>query len=222
MSSQNGSRMYSKNGLDALLAPENCVVVLIDHQPFQFSNVHSHEPTLIVNNVVGLAKAALAYEVPCILTTVVAERGGHIIPQLQAVYPEQKPIDRTFINTWEDQKVVDAVKATERKRIVMAALWTEICLAMPTIQAIGEGWDVTIVTDASAGVSVEAHERAIQRMIAAGANPMTWMAVMAEWQRDWARTTHLHAGVAVSMEHSGGTGIASFWENQLLEAQKSK
>jgi nicotinamidase-related amidase len=214
--------MFPKNGLDALLAPEDCVVVLIDHQPFQFANIHSHEPTLIVNNVVGLAKAARAYEVPCILTTVVADRGGKVIPALQAVYPEQQPIDRTLINTWEDKKVVEAVKATGRKRIVMAALWTEVCLAMPAIQALGEGWDVTIVTDASAGVSVEAHERGIQRMIAAGANPMTWMAVMAEWQRDWARTKYLHAAMAVSMEHTGGTAIASFWENQLLEAQKGK
>lgn len=157
---------------------------------------------------------------PCILTTVVGERGGKIIPALQAVYPDQKPIDRTFINTWEDKRVVDAVKATGRKRLVMAALWTEVCLAMPAIQALGEGWDVTIVTDASAGVSVEAHERGVQRMIAAGANPMTWMAVMAEWQRDWARPKYLHAAIAVSMEHTGGTAIASFWENQLLEAQK--
>jgi nicotinamidase-related amidase len=120
------------------------------------------------------------------------------------------------MNTWEDEKVVAAVKRTGRKRLVLAALWTEICLAMPTIQAIGEGWDVTIVTDASGGVSTEAHERAVQRMIAAGANPMTFMAVYAEWQRDWARTKHLQAAMAVSKEHSGGTGIASIWEEQLL------
>ena len=207
------------NGLDALLKPEDCCVVLIDHQPFQFANINSHEPTLIVNNTVGLAKAAKAYGVPCILTTVVAERGGWLVPGLQAVYPDQKPIDRTFINTWEDSRVVDAVKATGRKRLVMAALWTEVCLAMPAIQALGEGWDVTIVTDASAGVSVEAHEVGIQRMIRAGANPMTWMAVMAEWQRDWARTEHLEEALKVSIEHTGGTGIATFWENQLLNAQ---
>ena len=205
-----------KNGLEALLAPEDCVVVLIDHQPFQFANLHSHEPALIVNNVIGLAKAAKAYDVPCILTTVVAERGGNLIPGLQAVYPDQVPIDRTFINTWQDGRVVEAVKATGRKRLVLAALWTEVCLAMPAIQALGEGWDVTIVTDASGGVSIEAHERGVQRMIAAGANVMTWMAVHAEWQRDWARTEHLAAGGALSMEHGGGTGIALFWESQLL------
>lgn len=205
-----------KNGLEALLTPEECVIVLIDHQPFQFANLHSHEPALILNNVLGLAKAAKAYEVPCILTTVVAARGGHIIPALQAVHPDQVPIDRTFINTWQDERVVAAVEATGRKRLVMAALWTEICLAMPTIQALGEGWDVTIVTDASGGVSVEAHERAVQRMLAAGANVMTWMAVQAEWQRDLARTEHLKLAGELTTQHTGGTGIAFDWEMQLM------
>ena len=100
-----------KNGLEALLAPEDCCVVLIDHQPSQLANVHSHEPTLIVNTVLGLAKAAKAHDVPCILTTLVAARGGNLIPALQAVYPDQVPIDRTYITTWQDERVGDAVKA---------------------------------------------------------------------------------------------------------------
>ena len=118
----------------------------------------------------------------------IAERGGLIFPQITDVFPGQEVIDRTFINTWEDPKVVDAVKATGRKQLIIAGLWTEVCVAMPAIQALGEGWDVTVITDASGGVSVEAHEVAIQRMIAAGANMMTWLALAAEWQRDWART----------------------------------
>jgi nicotinamidase-related amidase len=116
---------------------------------------------------------------------------GLLFPQITDVFPGQEVIDRTFINTWEDKKVVDAVKATGRKQLIIAGLWTEVCVAMPVIQALGEGWDVTVVTDASGGVSVEAHEVAIQRMIAAGANMMTWLAVAAEWQRDWARTEHV-------------------------------
>src|SRR5689334_17965575 len=115
-----------KTGLDALLTPDNCVLVLIDHQPFQFANLHSHDPTMIINNVVALAKTAKIFGVPTILTTVLEERGGYLLKGLQDVFPEQKPIDRTFINTWEDRRVVDAVKATGRKKIVMAALWTEI------------------------------------------------------------------------------------------------
>lgn len=208
--------MTGKTGLDALLRPEDSVLVLIDHQPFQFANLHSHEPTMIVNNVIGLAKAAKAFGVPTILTTVIEQRGGYLIRGLQDVFPDQAPIDRTLINTWQDARVVDAVKATGRRQLILAALWTEVCLAMPTIQALGEGWDVYIVTDASGGVSPEAHDMAVRRMVQAGAVPMTWMAVMSEWQRDWARESTA-AGIAnVLGPHGGGSGVAFAWEMQLL------
>lgn len=159
--------MEKKAGLGALLTPEESVLVLIDHQPFQFANLHSHEPAMVVNNAVGLAKAAKAFGVPTILTTVLEERGGLLIQGLQDVFPEQKPINRTLINTWQDERVVDAVKATGRKKLVVAGLWTEICVAMPAIQAAGEGYEVYAVTDASGGVSAEAHEMAVRRMIQA-------------------------------------------------------
>jgi len=206
----------SKNGLQALLTPQDCVLVLIDHQPFQFANLHSHEPTMIVNNVIGLAKAAKVFGVPTILTTVLEDRGGFLIKGLQDVFPEQKPINRTFINTWEDRRVVDAIRATGRKKVIMAALWTEICLAMPAIQALGEGYEVYIVTDASGGVTIEAHEMAVRRMIQAGAVPMTWMAVQGELQRDWARESTASDLAEVLAQHGGGSGVAFAWEVQLL------
>jgi nicotinamidase-related amidase len=205
-----------KIGLDALLRPENSVLVLIDHQPYQLANLNSHEPQMAVNNAAGLAKAAKAFGVPTILTSVLAERGGLIFSQITDVFPDQEVIDRTLINTWEDPKVVDAVKATGRKQLVMAGLWTEVCVAMPAIQALGEGWDVTVITDASGGTSVEAHEVAIQRMIAAGANVMTWLALAAEWQRDWARMETATAVTEVMKHHAAGSGIAFLWEQQLL------
>src|SRR5258708_17415328 len=127
---------FTKVGLDALLPPDNCLLVLIDHQPFQLANVNSHEPTMVINNVTALAKTARAYGIPTILTSVNGERGGKIFGQVQAVFSDQKPIDRTFINAWEDQRVVEAVKKTGRKKLVMAALWSEMCLAMPGIQAM--------------------------------------------------------------------------------------
>jgi len=127
-----------KTGLDALLRPEDSILVLIDHQPYQFTNLNSHEPTMIINNVIALAKTAKVFNVPTILTTVIEERGGYLIKGLQDVFPDQKPIDRTFINTWEDPKVTDIVKKSGRKQLVLAALYTEICLAMPAIQALGE------------------------------------------------------------------------------------
>ncbi|ARO55481.1 hydrolase [Methylorubrum zatmanii] len=208
--------MKSRNGLDSLLRPEDSVLVLIDHQPYQLTNLNSHDPHMVVNNTTALAKSAKVFGVPTILTSVIAERGGVIFPQVTDVFPGQEVIDRTFINTWEDEKVVDAVKATGRKQLIIAGLWTEICVAMPAIQAAGEGWDVTVVTDASGGVSVEAHEVAIQRMIRAGVNMMTWLALAAEWQRDWARLDTALGLTEVLKQHAAGSRIAYLWEQQLL------
>src|SRR6185503_16490005 len=196
----------SKAGLQALLTPDNCVLILIDHQPFQFSGLRSHDTQTIINNVVGLSKAAKVFGVPTLLTTVMEKQGGYILKPLQDVFPEQKPIDRTFINTWEDSRIPEWVKKSGRTKIVMAALWTEICLAMPVIQALGEGYEVYIVTDASGAVSLEAHEMAIQRMIQAGAIPITWMVFAAELQRDWARTNTAAAVAQVLVEHAGVVG----------------
>src|SRR5690606_38310114 len=117
-------------------------------------NLNSHDPHIVVNNSAGLAKAAKAFGVPTILTSVIADRGGYIFSQITEVFPDQEVIDRTLINTWEDPKVVDVVKKTGRKQLIIAGLWTEICVAMPAIQAAGEGWDVTVITDASGAVSI--------------------------------------------------------------------
>ena len=208
--------MTFRNGLDSLLRPEDSVLVLIDHQPYQLANLNSHDPHMVINNTAGLSKVAKAFGVPTILTTVIAAQGGRLFPQITDVFPGQEIIDRTLINTWQDQKVVDAVKETGRRQLIIAGLWTEVCVAMPTIQALGEGWDVTVVTDACGGVSVEAHEVAIQRMIAAGANMMTWLAVASEWQRDWARTEHIVELAEILKDHAGASGSAFLWEQQLL------
>jgi len=146
-------------------------MILIDHQPLQFAGVQNIDRTLLVNNVVGLAKTAKVFGVPTILTTVLEQRGGYLLKDIQDVFPDQKPINRTTLNTWEDERVVNVVKKIGRKKLVIAALWTEICLAYPVLSALGEGYEVFIVTDASGGVSVEAHERAVQRMVQAGAAP---------------------------------------------------
>ena len=218
----NSEKTSGRTGLDALLTPKNSVLILIDHQPFQFANLRNMDPTLVLNNTIGLAKGAKAFGVPTIFTTVVEDRGGRLPQALQDVFPDQKPIDRTFINTWEDSRVVETVKKTGRKKLVIAALWTEVCLAMPVIQALGEGYDVFAVTDASGGVSVEAHERAIQRMVQAGAVPITWLAVLSEWQRDWAREATALALAEILLAHGGSTGTSLAWELQLLGAASGK
>jgi nicotinamidase-related amidase len=202
----------TKVGLDALLTPENCVVLLIDHQPSQLANVNSHDPTMVINNVTALAKVAKAFDVPTILTTIGAARGGDIFKQVQAVFPEQKPIDRSSINSWEDHRVVEAVKKTGRKKLVIAALWSEMCLAQPAIHAMGEGYDVYAVTDASGGVSAEAHDMAIRRLVAAGAQPITWLGMAGELQRDWARTERLGAVAQILFDHAGASGAVLGWE----------
>jgi nicotinamidase-related amidase len=216
------SSSKKKFGLEALLTPEESVLVLIDHQPFQFANLHSHEPTMVVNNVVGLAKAAKAFKVPTILTTVTEERGGYLIKGVQEVFPDQKPINRTTLNAWEDKRVVDAVKNTGRQQLIFAALWTEICLAYPVIHSLADGYDVSFVTDASGGTTREAHDMAVLRMIQAGATPLTWIGVMSEWQRDWAREATIPAVADVTVAHSGGSGVAFLWEMQLLKAGEKK
>ncbi|MCP1469341.1 nicotinamidase-related amidase [Sphingobium sp. OAS761] len=208
--------MSFRNGLDSLLRPEDSVLVLIDHQAFQLAGLGSHDPQTVVNNTTALTKLAKAFNVPTILTSVLAARGGLLFKQITDVFPDQEVIDRTWVNTWEDKKVVDLVKATGRKQLIIAGLWTEVCVAMPAIQAAGEGWDVTVITDASGGVTKESHEVAIQRMIAAGVNMMTWMALAGEWQRDWARTEHVEALTEILISHLGGSGIAFLWEQQLL------
>ena len=206
----------SYSGLDALLTPEESALLLVDHQGFQFAKSRSHEPQLVVNNVVGLAKTPKVFGVPTVLTTVLEERGGYIIKEIQDVFPNQKPINRTFINAWQDKHFVEAVKKTGRKKLVFAALWTEVCLAMPALQARGEGYDVFAVTDASGGVSAEAHAMGVKRMIQAGIKPITWLAVLCEWRRDWARQEQFGELAAILQEHGGGSGVAFGWEAQLL------
>jgi nicotinamidase-related amidase len=203
-------------GLDAMLTPDNCVLMLIDHQPFQVAAVKNIDVALMINNVVALAKGAKAFGVPTLLTSVIQDRGGYILKQLTDVFPEQTPIDRTFINTWEDERCVEWVKKSGRKKIVIAALWTEICLAFPVIHALGDGYEVYFVTDASGGTSVEAHEMGIARMIQAGAVPLTTVVFTAELQRDWARLESAAKVAQILLDHGGANASSLAWELQLL------
>jgi nicotinamidase-related amidase len=206
----------SKSSLE-LLNPKNCAFIFIDHQPQMFFGVQSADRQTIQNNVVGLAKTAKIFNVPSILTTVAAKSfSGPMIAELQAVFPDQKPIDRTSMNSWEDKNLVAAVEKTQRKKIVIAALWTEVCLAFPALSAIAEGYEVYAVTDASGGTSKEAHEMAIQRMTMAGVIPVTWVQVMCELQRDWARQETYAPVMQVAKEHAGAYGIGVFYAQSML------
>lgn len=191
-----------------LLNPQNSAIIFIDHQPQMAFGVANIDRQQLKNNTVGLAKAAKIFNVPTIYTSVETESfSGYIWPELLAVHPESKPIERTSMNSWEDPKFVEAVKATGRKKIVMAALWTEVCLNFPTLMAIEAGYEVYIVTDASGGTSVDAHERSIDRMVQAGAVPVTWQQVLLEYQRDWSRKETYDAVMGLVQEHSGAYGM---------------
>lgn len=206
-----------------LLTPDNCVLLLIDHQPQMAFATHSIDGQTLVNNVTGLAKSAKVFGVPTILTTVAAKSfSGPIFPSVQAVFPALKPIDRTTMNAWEDKNVVAAVRKTGRKKIVVAALWTEVCLATAALSALDDDFEVYIVTDASGGVSLEAHETAILRMIQAGAVPMTWLQVLLEWQRDWARTKTYDAVMGVAKEHGGAYGLGIDYAKAMFGAHEGE
>ena len=176
------------NRIHSLLTPQNCTVIFIDHQPQMTFGVTSIDRQLLFNNVIGLAKAAKIFKVPVILTTVETKGfSGYMWPQLLEIFPGQQPIERTSMNSWEDKKFVAAVEKTGRKKLVIAALWTEVCLAFPAIQALEAGYEVYAVEDASGGTSEAAHRCAMQRVVQAGAVPVTWQQVLLEFQRDWSR-----------------------------------
>jgi len=200
---------------DTLLTSDNHALLLIDHQYLQLLAVRSHANDTIVNNTVMLAKGAKIFGVPTLFTTAFAER-QELIKEIQAVHPEQVQIDRTGLNSWDDERVRDWVKATGKKKLVMAGLWTEVCLTMPVLSAIAAGHEVYIVTDASGGGSVEGHERAVQRMMQAGARPLTVASYVSELQRDWGRTQTADAVANLFAELGGGFGQGLRWEWQLL------
>lgn len=192
-----------------LLTADDHTLILIDHESQMAFAVGSQPIETLRNNAVGLAKSAKLFEVDTIVTTV-AEKSfsGPIFPGLRKVFPdESKYIDRTTMNSWEDKRIVRQVELFDHKKIVLAGLWTEVCLVGPALSAIEDGYQVYVVADASAGVSPEAHERAMQRMIQAGAIPMTWMQYLLELHRDWARAGKYAEVTAIAVEHGGGYGL---------------
>lgn len=196
------------SGYLELLTPQNSTLLLIDHQPQMFFGVHSHDVATVRNNVAGLAKAAKAFDVPTTLTTVASKSfSGPLVEEIRSVFPDHPIYDRTSMNSWDDKRVVDELKGTGRKKLVLAALWTEVCATLAALDALNDGFEVYVVTDASGGTTTEAHDMAVDRMVQAGAVPVTWQQVMLEWQRDWARSETYEAVNGIAMEHSGGYGL---------------
>jgi nicotinamidase-related amidase len=192
-----------------VLTPQNCQVMFMDQQAQMAFGVQSIDRQVLKNNVVALAKASRIFKIPTIITTVETESfSGYTYPELLDVFPSQKLLERTSMNSWDDKKVRDALKANGRNKVVVSGLWTEVCCNSFALCAILEGgYEIYVVADASGGTSKDAHDYAMQRMIQVGVVPVTWQQVMLEWQRDWARKDTYDAVMAIVREHSGAYGM---------------
>jgi nicotinamidase-related amidase len=173
---------------DHLLTPRNSALVVIDYQPDQMQVMTSMDREVLVDNMVSVARLARTYDLPVVLSTVNAANGqGNTLPEIKAALPDTPEIDRTTMNAWEDVEFRQAVEATGRKKLIMTALWTEICLTFPTLDALRDGFEIYPVVDAVGGTSPEAHRAGLERIVQAGARPISWVGLAGELQRDWAR-----------------------------------
>ncbi|MDF3020392.1 MAG: hydrolase [Steroidobacteraceae bacterium] len=191
-----------------LLTPDNCVLAFIDLQPQMLFGVANFDRQTVINNNLLLAKAARVFGVPVILTTVETRAfSGNLWPQVQAVFPEQQPIERSTMNSWDDAKFVAAVQDTGRRKLIISGLWTETCVALPTVQALDDGYEVFVAEDCCGDVSALAHDNAMRRMEQAGAKPVTALSVLLEWQRDWALKETYDAVMDIVKTHCGAYGV---------------
>jgi len=198
----------TKRSEKGLLTPDNCVVAIIDLQPQMLFGVANFDRQTIINNNVVLAKAARVFDVPVILSTVETKSfSGYMWPQIQAVFPNQKPVERTTMNSWDDKNFVAAIEKTGRKKIVLSGLWTETCVALPTIQAIHDGYEVYVVEDCCGDINQLSHDNAMKRVVQAGARPVTALSTMLEWQRDWAEKDTYDAVIEIAKAHLGAYGV---------------
>jgi nicotinamidase-related amidase len=184
---------------DHLLTPKNAALVVIDYQPSQFATVRSIGTDLLLKNIVSTVKTVKTFGLPIIHSTVNVASGqvGPTVPELAALLSDYPPIDRTTVNSWEDPDFVAAVRATGRRKLIFCALWTEVCMAFPALDAMREGYEIYPVVDAIGGTSVEAHRAGLERVVQAGGQPISWVSLACELQRDWARQATVPAIVEI-------------------------
>jgi nicotinamidase-related amidase len=186
-----------------MLTPKNCAFALLDYQPAMYQGVQSHDRLSIFNNIQVLAKGAKLFGVPTVITTIAEKTfSGPFMPEVTAIFPEHKVIDRTSMNAWLDVGFRDAIHATGRKKLLLAGLWTEACVLFPTLDLLSEGFEIYIAADACGDLSLEAHNRAMDRMTQAGAIPITaWQSIF-ELQQDWARSETYGGVMDILKSHS--------------------
>ncbi len=206
-----------------LLSPTDHFLIMIDFQSQMAFATHSIDPTILRNNAALVAEAARGFKVPTILTTV-AEKSfsGPMFDEIKNVFPDQKMIDRTSMNTWEDKNIEKRVNEIGKKRVVLSGLWTSVCIVGPALSALDQGFEVYIIADACGDISTEAHERAMERMIQAGARPMTSLQYLLELQRDWARAETYDLTTGIARRLGGGYGIGLAYAKTMLGEHASE
>lgn len=215
--------LFAQKPSPKLLDANNHTLVLIDHQPQMAFAAQSHPIEIIRNNVAMISKAAKTFKVATVITSVAAKSfSGPIFSEITEVFPNEKIIDRTTMNTWEDSVAYKAITGKNKKKIVFAGLWTEVCIVGPALSALDEDYEVYFIADACGGVSKEAHDMAVQRMIQAGAQPMTSLQYLLELQRDWARQATYNAVNDIAKEHGGGYGLGLKYAKEMFNSQEGK
>ena len=205
----------------ALLSPANHSLMLVDHQSQMAFATHSIDVASLRNNTALVCKAAVGFGVPTILTTV-AEKSfsGPLFPEITAALPKHKVLDRTTMNPWEDAAVVAEINRIGKKRVVIAGLWTSVCIVGPVLTGLDQGFEIYVITDACGDVTAEAHERAVQRMMQAGARPMTSVQYLLELQRDWGRGETYDLTTGIAKIHGGGYGLGIQYAKAMFGAQE--
>jgi nicotinamidase-related amidase len=205
------------NGLEALIQPDQCVLLLVDMQAGLGFGTESIPRQVLLNNAVALAQTAAAFSIPVIATTSASRvYSGPLFPQVQAVLPDLKPMERRNMNAWEDEAVRTAVQATGRKRILLAGLLTEACVSFPALSAIKDGYDVFVVGDSCGGLTPSSHDLALRRIEQAGGHLTSWIQVVLEFQRDWTRHDTYEAARAIVVENGGGYGMGLAYAREMI------
>lgn len=206
-----------------ILTAQNSVLLLIDYQPQMVFGVVNIDRQSLKNNTVALAKSAKLFKVPTVLTAVESEGfSGYVLPELLDVAPTSNIIERSSMNSWDSQSVREAIAAAERKKLILAGLWTEVCINLCAFSALQDGYDVYVVEDACGGTSEVAHRAAMDRMMQAGVIPLTWQQLLLEWQRDWAKKETYNGTMAIVQEHSGAYGMGVDYAYTMVHKQKSR
>lgn len=211
----------TKSGYTEPLSPENSLLLLVDLQPqYAFTSASVDIQTLI-NNATGIAKAAKVFKVPTVFATISAKTfGGPFFPQVQAARPDVTPHDRTAINAWDEPALVDEIKRSGRKKIIIGGLWTDSCVMLPALSALREGYEVYVLADVSGDVNPMSHDMALRRLVQAGATPVTWLAVLLEWQRDWKNAATAPAVLEIAKEHGGTFGLGAIYAQAMNVGKK--